>query len=354
MKHVFSVHSPITFLAAFAVINNLNIDKNDVVILSNNYKVPFDDYKVFLSYSNIQPLWWQKMININSPLNEDKYISKITENEPFIAYIDIMSYGQAILATHCSCQQINFIEEGNSSYRKGDDFDTLTWSWYRKKHKFRLVSLNDRVKAILHALKWSIRGYGHRLLAIPYSFNSYAFMDGVQFYGFSELAFPDIPNERKNTLKLSSDNASIKKLAGDISLIDTFVWIDGSNSNYTHLSDEIYYEAIDKGIEFFLEELRDKNVWLKFRPNDTGSKKSYLYNALVNKGVEVFVLPDNMVLECVFLNSDNCKVIGNLSSALFYAAIFGHQSYSIYSLYSQKKPTIFDKMPGYWQMVNQL
>ena len=50
MKHIFTVHSSLTFLVAYATIKHLNLNKEDVLIISSNYTVPLDDFKVVLSH----------------------------------------------------------------------------------------------------------------------------------------------------------------------------------------------------------------------------------------------------------------------------------------------------------------
>jgi len=93
---------------------------------------------------------------------------------------------------------------------------------------------------------------------------------------------------------------------------------------------------------------------VKFRPGLLNPHDQYLYKALQKNDFQVHVLSDELILECIFLNSYNCLVVGNLSSALFYAGIFGHRVYSLYSLFEKQPPTIFDQMPGYWKVVKRL
>ena len=50
MKHIFTVHSSLTFLVAYSTIKHLNLNKKDVLFISTNYTVPLDDYKVIPSF----------------------------------------------------------------------------------------------------------------------------------------------------------------------------------------------------------------------------------------------------------------------------------------------------------------
>lgn len=354
MKHIFSVHSPITFLAAHTVIDNLNLEIKDVVILTTKYKIPINKYRVVSAYADLKSKWFQKILNLNNPLKEDDYINDVTQNEQFTAYIDLMSYSQATLVTHKKCVGFHFIEEGNSSYRKDDTLDSVTWNWYRKSYSFRIYGFKNRIRNILNAIRWSIRGYSHRLLAMPYSFTSYAFFENTKFFGFSDLAYPNISQERKTLLKLLPSTSDIQELAGNVSLADAVIWVDGSSSSFTGLNEQVYFDAIEKAIAKRKTWLQEKPVFLKLRPGTKKYSDNYLYKALVREGVQVSVLPDNLIIEAIFVNSKNCIVIGNLTSALFYAAIFGHEAYSIYHLYDVRVKTIFDEMPGYWSQVQKI
>lgn len=355
MKHLFSVHSPITFLAAHAVIEHLQLKVDDVLIMSNRYKVPLDKYQVFPFLSSIHKQWWQKLMYLNAPLNEDHYLDKLLQGDDFIAYIDLMSFNQVSFITNSACKGFHFIEEGNSSYRTGDDFSSLTWKWYKDdSNTFRIKGIKQRFAQVISAIKWASRGYNHRFLSVPYSYNNFAFFEGVKFFSFSDLAYPDIPVSKKVKLSLGTHTKDIAKLAANISLDDAIIWVDGDNSRFTKLSLKVYHDAIDEAIDRRKTELSKHQVYLKLRPGIDNYSENYLYSTLEAKGFSPQVLPNDLVLEAVFVNSSNCIVIGNLSSALFYAKIFGHRAYSIYHLYTKKVTTIFDKMPGYWSMVENI
>jgi hypothetical protein len=120
------------------------------------------------------------------------------------------------------------------------------------------------------------------------------------------------------------------------------------------LPEDIYHNALKKAVARLKPQLEGKKIFVKLRPGENLYTSNFLYQLLVRNNLEVEVLPNNLIIECVFINSKNCLVIGNLSSALFYAAIYGHKAYSVYSLFEKKVSTYFDQMPGYWQMIKKL
>ena len=76
MKHVFSVHSPITFLVAYGTIKHLKLNEDDVIILSSSYMVPIDDYKVIPSfYEARNKTIWQRIRYFNVPKAFDNYLN---------------------------------------------------------------------------------------------------------------------------------------------------------------------------------------------------------------------------------------------------------------------------------------
>jgi hypothetical protein len=351
MKHLFSVHSPITFLIAHAAIEFLKLDVKDVIILSNGYKLPIDKYKNFPFFTNLSRTWTQKIKYLNAPISEDNYLNGLLEGENFIAYIDLMSYHQRIFITHSLCSGFHFIEEGNASYRDDDTLEDLTWD--KRGQPYRLYTLSQRLVEAVRAAKWAMRGYSHRLISIPYGYTNFNFFEDVRYFCFSELAFPSIDPTKKVIVPLQQSK-ELTAMAGNISLSNAVIWMDGSGKAFTQLPDEVYYRAIDRGIERLQGVLSGRSVYVKLRPGLTDYSTNYLYQRLKEKGLDVSVMPNNLIIECVFANSSDCIVIGNLSSALFYANIFGHHSYSIYSLFDQKVSTVFDQMSGFWSKVEQL
>lgn len=353
MKHVFSVHSPITFLMAHACVQYLKLDKQDVFIFTAvNYKVPIVDYQVIPCFkTNKRKSLFQKIKNFNVLNTYDKYLSEHIGDQNFIAYVDIMSYYQKMLITNKQCSGFHFIEEGNLSYINKNDLETLSWD--TRHMSFRINNNKALVKNIAKSLMWAISGYTQRFLSLPYAYDNYMYIKDIKYFSFNEACYPLVSPDKKIPIKLERDGI-IEQLSKGLRYIDTIIWIDGANEKFTGLELSYYYQAIDKAIKLLPKYNSSKNVIVKLRPGITDMKENYLYSALVKNNYEVEVMRDDIVLETVFINSEKCMIIGNLSSALFYASIFGHTSYSIYSLYSKKVPTIFDNLPGYWERINFL
>jgi hypothetical protein len=197
-----------------------------------------------------------------------------------------------------------------------------------------------------------LRGYNLRLLSIPYHYMAFVNFKDVQFFCLSNNSYYNAPLERKVILR-PSPNDEILKMSLGIKLKDEIIWMDGSNSRYTGLSEEYYYKAVKLAIGKLLKQgvIKDK-VFVKLRPKEP-VEKNFLIQCLKQHEITVEILPDYLVPEALFIVSENCTVIGTLSAALEYATCFGHKVYSIYNLFEKRAPTFFDRMEGFWKKVEK-
>jgi hypothetical protein len=350
MKHIFTIHSSITFLVAYSIIEHLNLPRQDVILISSKYKVPIEGFTVAPSFAErYAKNLWQKLRYFNVPVNYDRYIDKITGAGPFIAYIDLMSYYQKILVTHKKCKQFHFFEEGNSAYMSEDDDMDLTWEDYTGGMNYRVKYFR---RDYFRSLSRVIRGFNLRLISLPYHYMAYTNFPELIFFSLSKNAFYNAHPAKKVLLKPDRAKPAIEKMAGGHALQDAVIWLDGSNARYTGLDEKYYYGAIQKGIQEFrkIGVIEDK-VYVKLRPGIKDISKNKLVQILNENDVQVEVLPNDMILECFFMCSRNCKVIGTLTAALEYAHVFGHKVYSIYPFFEKQPPTIFDRMTGFWRNI---
>ena len=113
MKHVFTVHSPITFLLAVCIIKKNSLRENDILIFSSGYKPPNKLPYVKKSFSSLNKSTIKKIFEWNTPVEHDKYINSfLGKNENFIAYIDLMNMHQRILITNKKCTEFHLWRRG--------------------------------------------------------------------------------------------------------------------------------------------------------------------------------------------------------------------------------------------------
>src|SRR5215217_871201 len=129
MKHLFYIHSHITFLASIKSINFLKLDYTDCVFIIHRGKI--DDYKFskvkmvefIYNHHNIETytiskkFWknWKKLDKL------DEFINIAISNNYFTFYTP-HTYASflALIVTHKKCKGYNIIEEGLGSYLKKD------------------------------------------------------------------------------------------------------------------------------------------------------------------------------------------------------------------------------------------
>lgn len=314
--------------------------------------MPIDTYKVIKSFAERYCSILDKLVHWNIPVNHDKYIEDAIGDNKFIAYIDLMSVYQRILITHKNCEEFHFIEEGNSAYMAEDDLDDLTWEGV-----FRGISYRQKcfTKSFYQSLLRVIRGYNYRLMQVPYHYMAYVNFDELKFYCFSDNAFYNAPENKKVYVEPSSEDLMIQSLAKGLSLSNKIIWIDGSNGRFTGLDESYYHRAIKLAIDRLKTKYAvEHKVYVKLRLGIINKADNYLVSALMDAGFDVEILPGDINLECLFITSTNCKVVGVLTAALEYAHVFGHKSYTIYSLFEKQPPTYFDRMDGYWNNIKKL
>ena len=347
MKHIFTIHSPITFFSACAVIFQEKLAHEDVIIINDGYKVPFKIGKIVDSYQQQEKGIWKKIKNFNLVKAYDQYINELTHGQQFIAYIDLMHAYQRLLITHPNCVKFNFIEEGTASYVVPDNLFFIT---YGAKHvTFRNKNLSQLIKSIFRI----IRGVNIRVLSLPFSPQAYADINEVKFYTFSEHGYPGIKKEKKILLNPHEiDNTVWSNSYYYTQICDEVVWIEESFPRVYKVAEENYSEAILNVVDVLKQKGKTK-VLVKLRPKSKASN-SFLVDILEKNNIEVEVIPDTIIAEWLFIQANNLQVIGIVSSLLFYASIFGQQSWSFFDTIKEKPNNPFDKMKFYWDAVKKI
>ncbi|WP_445715183.1 polysialyltransferase family glycosyltransferase [Flavobacterium sp.] len=347
MKHIFTIHSPITFFSACAVIFQEKLAHEDVIIINDGYKVPFKIGKIAPSYQQQEKGIWKKFKNFNVVKAYDQYINKLANDQQFIAYIDLMHAYQRLLITHPNCIKFNFIEEGTASYAAPNNLFFITNGAHQ------VTFRNRNIQQFLISLFRVMRGVNIRVLSLPFNPQSYAGIEDVTFYTFSEHAFPGIEKKRKVVLNpYNIDNQLWSNSEYYSQLKDEVIWIEESFPRVYGVSDENYYDAI-KNVIAYLKERGKTKVLVKLRPNSNPST-SFLVASLMKNDMGLEIIPDDIIAELLFMNSKRLEVIGVISSLLFYAAIFGQQSWSFFEILKGKPNTPFEKMKFYWDEVKKI
>jgi hypothetical protein len=344
MKHVFTIHSPITFFSAVNIIFQENIPQNEVVLISDGYEVPFEIGFVVTAYQQRDKKFWHKIKNINLVKAYDTYIDVVTKGAEFTAYIDLMHANQRIIVTHKKCIRFNFIEEGTASYVIPDNLDFITKA--TKQVGFRNLNFKQFSLSLVRVL----RGASMRLLSLPFHPQAYSFIENVKFYTYSKHGYPGVLDKNRILLDVEKIDVSfLKKFDISQKFDNSHIWIEETFPKVYGISESNYIKAILKVLEN-LKKDGIHHIVLKLRPKNT-VEKSLLYKVILENQFSIEIIPNHILAEIVFINSKNLRVIGIISSLLFYATIWGHQAMSLYDLLEEKPETSFDKMKFYWDVV---
>jgi len=345
MKHIFTVHSPITYFCAANVVYHERLKTEDVFFLCSGYYPDSSLGKVFPSVSDKNKTFLQKIQAFNIAKASDTYISNVCKNESFTAYIDLAHYYQKLLITHPLCEQFHFIEEGTASYLAPKDIQELTR--IESKSSFRIKDLSELFNGLLRFL----RGYNLKVLGLPYFANAFSHLENIKFYGFDEAVYPGVPIEKKNIIRPHSPKAEkdgYKLNKGSIILIEESYFrvfaIKNESIQYCFLKSLAWIKN-QKPIP--------EKVFIKLRPAQEATSSMWSVY-LKQEGVNYEILDSNVVLEELLNRSESCIVLGTVSSLLFYANIFGHDAYSNYDLIPNRPKTSFEYADFFWGKVKKI
>jgi len=308
MKHVFLVHTHITYIVAQSIIEALSLKKENIFfICTRNYKIDFDDqinlnaeFELLnnTNYSNFF-LKWHLIKKIDRKLNSagiDLYHIYL----PHIAHPLFQ-----ILGSNKKCCKINIMEEGSNclSYRlynppvnlkKRLITLMLNKSGLWGKNRYFRVSSNSELKY-----------FDKKILPI--------------FYGISPRSFENVIGYEKRIVSIYQENEVISKQIPDnvnVLLLESIIEQD-------NLSSALFFDSI----EFIAKKINNEEVYLKFHPYQNANNRERVIGIL-EKYSNVNLIADDVVMEKVFLYAKNLKVYGFTTSLLFYAKSFGHTAFS--------------------------
>lgn len=334
MKHIFTVHSPITALAALVIIQKLQLPPDNVVIVNlHKSESLLHEYNQH-SFDTEDKTWWQKLSHINLPKKYDSFIDKIIGGKQFHAYIDLMHLYQRILVTHANCEGFSFFEEGSAAYVIPDNLNLLTSPF--RKYNYR----NKSLKEVIQQLMLTLRGYSMRLVNLPYQPLSYSYT-AKNFFCFSQHAYMGVDSVKKVVLNFS-DVQFHEQVEG----YNNAIIIVEETFPYTYKIDlKKAYHVIKKNFETIIDTQGEKKIFLKTR----GAKKLLSEKILDDLNCSYTRIDNQHPLEISFTKSEETIVVGCVSSLLMYAKIAGLQIASYYPELRTPDTRLFD---GIWYLNN--
>lgn len=315
MKHLFFVHSNITYLSALGVICKDNLPLSEVKIISTHFVIdsPIAVERIQFRTFGSALIHFELLSWLNLYKSVSIQIDQLVEGDQYIAYVPSVPFPVNILITHPCCVKFNFIEEGLSNYIFSLPLETVC----------QLPATNSFYFNMKDLLVDSISNYrqgGSRINRLPYLYDLYNCVAGIAFYGFFEQTFVNV---EKNKVQIDLDTIvnrfymhyldSLDVRDGDMILLGT-----------TATDKSLYLSRIEHCIQSL--QCTD-NLWVKFHPREAEDTKIKILEMINRQGIPYTVLNRDVMVEVILARKKNLTVFGALSSLNLYAGLLGHKSY---------------------------
>lgn len=316
MKHLFYIHSYITYFVSLQVIKYRNLEVQDCIFLYgrkfrpeqtelavSEYDVPFTHYPIN-SFAVERKFWksWAKLRKF------DAFVEQVTQGSWFKFYTNQTSIDFIrLFLKHKRCKGFSILEEGLYSYHTLHEINSeLCPPVGKPSFFFRL----------LHYVNF----WGRLELQKLYLDTRYN-----NVFGITEAAFPEF--ERKVVLPFPFKQVKeegIEEMA--VLVFDSFL-------EYGTVAFDVFDNALEKAFSYF-EKKGVKKVWVKYHPEQYATalnmKKARDLIDCHKSKVKVQELPKSISLERMASDSSIPKLTFYifLSSAGLYAALCGRTTRS--------------------------
>lgn len=346
MKHIFTVHSPITFFCAECVVVYEKLQKEAVIFYYTDYKPVSNLGLVVPSFQEKHKSVWKNLQNFNLVKATDRYLSKISEGNDITAYIDLAHYHQKILITHKNCRAFHFIEEGMASYMAPDNLPELTRI---EKGNFR----NKKTTELFRNLFRLARGFNLKTLALPYFANAFMHFEKMKFYTFSDQCYPGVPDHKKVILNPKNMAFNHSHTEEELSISGNIILIEESFFRVYKTSAKETEQVHRESLSMIAKKYPGRGIVVKLRPKQS-KDNSHWIKQLDDEGITYKVLDSKEPLEEQLVMSQNCILLGTVSSLLYYGAIFGHESHSNFLELEDLPKSFSEAADYYWEKVKPL
>ncbi|KKN39915.1 hypothetical protein LCGC14_0738510 [marine sediment metagenome] len=305
MKHLFYLHSHITYYVSMAVIKSKEIPEEDIVfIISRNYNNKGLKRKITLDVSLIHDEMNHYLIDRFYKLYAfipkiDGLIEEKTNGEKYTVYLPLIENKlMQIIATNKKCISLNIIEEGATAYAP-------YFMHFRFKNKFEGL-LKNTLNLFLSLIRnrfyyvkvYDLRRFKKSSPPIFYSITSDSFK-GLPYH------IEILPPVREELEAYSQPNMKVLVLEGAVE------------------QGNLKIDTLLKGIQHILDENSFKDLYVKYHPVQTTENRTKIIELITSNGVTQITIADEIPFEQITINNNNIMVFGFTSSLLYYAKKFG-------------------------------
>ena len=312
MKHLFYVHSYVTYLVVLGIIDYYRIKDDDVCIFCARLNIHQTRFRCISVDTNFKKLWGlpaygtrllyiKKRVEI---LKLDNFIKNITKGSEYICYLPSDGhYLQQLIGSHKLCNQVHYIEEGLFSYN--DDF--------RKK------SLPFRGK--FSQIKRYLNTGGRNI--IPQE----AERKSILFTLFDEKLYSGILRKKCISLDLNALEYDGLKLQHSAILV----------MNAFRDADDDVISAVLSILERFVSTYRnmDMELYIKHHPYSSDKFIFQVEEIFRNSDVNCHIIDNSVNIELLMCNSTDLYIYGFFSASMMYGALLGHRVHSFIEEFSR-------------------
>ncbi|WP_422361176.1 polysialyltransferase family glycosyltransferase [Reichenbachiella sp.] len=323
MLHVFHIHSNTCYISAFGVIHEHSIPNEDVIfILCRNLPIlhkeikcfRIDDDLYYFPFLRNNQLHNFKFLHSKDRIRE---IDSMIENEidqEFIYYVhNSRNYLYRIIITHHLCKEVRFIEDGLDMYLDRKEFDRKypVKVWLRHK--------------IINFVLGHLLGIYRRIHQPNQPFHNKS-TETPKIYGLTDLSFQKFIDPSYEYKSLDTQN--LQKIQDYKLKPGTNVFVLTALVEQ-HVAKPNEVEAL---LKWYVEKFNINEVKLNFHPHQSQNTRKHIVSVFEKNSVKVEIIPDEIIMEVLFINNHGLNVFGTGTSLLIYATIFSPSS-KVYALY---------------------
>lgn len=305
MKHVFYIHSHITYYVTLAIISKYKISSKDIFfIISRGYKNTSLETSRCIDFteihSDIDKIYIKDFYKTYRYIDKvDKTLTSKIRDQDFIVYLPLMRHKlMQIIATNKNCKTLNIIEEGVSAY--ASYFMNI-----KEKNPLKRIGkliVNDFINI----------GRGRFYYVKPFDLRKFKKESNPIFYTITNKGFNGIcyDVEKVEVVKEQDFNYLI------------------SNKNVLVLEGAVEqgnlkFKTFINAINILLEENYMEELFIKFHPAQIDANKNKILEICNRYVKKLVVIPNEIPFEQIAVNNTGLNVFGFTTSLLFYSKEFG-------------------------------
>lgn len=350
MKHIFVIHSNITYLISLAVVQKENLKTEEILFISDGYTcngpIPVKVVKVEANRNILKKslLRYTRLL-FNPQCELYMAIDTFLKGDSFIAYVPILHLVKKLVLLHPRCLQFHFIEEGLASYYTTMTLDSYAcihpYGWFYSKG---IKGLKNRFHTAYKEFCFKTR----KIESIPIQYMNHDAY-GRKFYAFSEFAYQSIQYGEKVIVPINP-LISVYKLDEISDVSDACIWI-GDPDVEERYGKNVFSSCLN---ERLFSHIKNNILYVRFHYREGHTQRREFQYLLEKNNIKYKIINDDQIMELVLLKSINCKCFGIGSTLLIYASIFGHKSYSVAEGFPKYRENLDNIVPVFSKFVTYI